>query len=675
MKSEPMIRLRNKKTGVYITVPRSQYKEEKPETGLSGIADDVSSSLSSLLPAAGEMISSIPGEAKRAGRYAVSTNPVSTLANLGAGGVESIAGLLSSPQILTRYLAEKFPELGKRMEESNKNGGSYKDPTFYEALMNAEKEHGMAAQSPEEASVRNAGGLLFGGKGLSLLSNTLQRAAALAAEQTGRGGDPIHAAVLGLAGDMVGKGVGKGFNRLAKPRNMAQIDDMPDVSQPASATPQAFAPAPIASVGSSFNLPIAPGMNVTLGGLSNIQDIINKLPQALSNTGEMAKAGAAKVPELAGRTAASALESTADLISELPGIGKAATPFVQPTLGSIGAYLKHISVSPEELAKRNLFGDIEPEDLPTMEKMNEAGKRLNLSYLTPSELLDSPFESVKQANVGRTTKGMKQLFRQGKSREASEESAINKLFDLIHTSKLDPIKKQAYEVTMKNTLPPEFITKHQDLPVIKDAMKIVDNNAAFKQMLQREYGVSSDQIPKNTFMYWDMVKRALGDMQYKAAKEKPTEAAEFSRTRRSIVSDMDAIEPQYKIARNIAERQITKEKLQKVFDKKAKNFNNFDSHLKSKKNYEELLEKLDSFPEAKQQLEDIKLFSGKMVPNNPTTRAAAALKRTGMSDARNALEAKKREFDERYGQEHDLAAVDLMTSPDLMKLLKEYLSK
>lgn len=667
MTAEPMIKLRNKKTGVIITVPKSQFKQEEPKTGFSGIASDVSSSLGNLLPAAAEMIGSIPGGVKRAGRYAMTNNPVSTLANLGAGGVESAAGLASFPKVLTRYLAQKFPEYGKLIKESNTISGNYESPTFYESLMNAEKEHGMAPQSPEEASVRSAGGLIFGGKALSTLPNVLQRAAAITAEQTGRGGDPIHAAILGLSGDMLAQGVGKGYNRLAKPKPMAQVEDVSNVPPPP--------PPPSATVGSNFNMPIAPGMNVSLGGLNNIQDIISKLPQVLSNTGDIAKAGAKKLPEIAGRSAASALESTADIISELPGIGKASAPFVQPTLGAAGAYLKHISISPEELAKREIFGDIEPSDIPTMEKMNDAAKRLNLTYATPSELLESPFESVKQANAGRTTKGMKQLYKLGKVREASEESAINKLFDLIHTDKLDPIKKEAYRVTMKNTLPDEFVQKQINRPVIKDAMKIVDNNSAFKQLLQEEYGVSPDQIPKNTFMYWDMVKRALGDMQYKSAKEKPTEASVFGNTRRSMVSDMDAIEPQYKTARGISEREITKKKLQKVFDKKAKTFNNFDSHLKSKKNYEELLEKLDSFPEAKQQLEDIKLFSGKMIPNNPTVRAAAALKRTGMSDARNAIEAKKREFDERYGQEHDVAKVDLMTHPDLMKLLKEYLSK
>jgi hypothetical protein len=85
------------------------------------------------------------------------------------------------------------------------------------------------------------------------------------------------------------------------------------------------------------------------------------------------------------------------------------------------------------------------------------------------------------------------------------------------------------------------------------------------------------------------------------------------------------------------------------------------------------MQKLDAFPEAQQQLKDIKLFSGNMIPNNPTIRAAAALKRTGMSDARNALEARKRALDEKYGQEHDVAAVKLMTNPDFMKILKEEL--
>jgi hypothetical protein len=464
--------------------------------------------------------------------------------------------------------------------------------------------------------------------------------------------------------------IGNGINRAAadvQPENVSPVGGSPTPGAPPAGSP------PLTS---NMAAPIAsPTAYSTISNIPRAAYNIGKaIPPALSQIPEMAGKVASKIPEMAGKSAASVLESSADLASEIPLAGRFIAPVVQPTVGALASYLKHISVSPDELAKRNLMGDIESEDIPAMQERDDAAKRLGLTYTTPSELLDSPFESVKQANVGRTTKGMKLLYKLGKEREGSEESAINNLFDSIHEDKLDPIKKAAYEETMQNSVPNEFIQKHIDRPVIQKAMKAVENNTAYKQMLQEEYGVKPDNVAKNSFMYWDMVKRVLGDMEQKLSRKgSNTEASVYGNTRRSMVSDMDKIEPQYKVARNIAERKFTRDELEHVFDKKDKTFNNFDSFLKSKENFNNIMQKLDAFPEAQQQLKDIKLFSGNMIPNNPTIRAAAALKRTGMSDARNALEARKRALDEKYGQEHDVAAVKLMTNPDFMKILKEEL--
>ena len=611
MNSNDTITLRNKSTGEIRVVPKSQFNSDDSSKGLSGIASDIGNSLSTLPSAAADMVSSIPGGISNVLKYATSNNPVSTMGNIGAGATESGAALLSSPQVLMRYLADKFPAVKQFAQRGQVPGSdSLSDPTIYESLMNLEKNKGLSPQSDQEATVRNLGGLLLGGKAFSSLPNMLSRAGTLAAQQAGAGGDPVHAAVLSMLGE---KALGS-------------------------------------------NIP-SKALNIAKG----IPQAVSKIPNAVS-----------KIPELTGKGLSSALESAADYGSQIPVAGSV----LQPTVGALASYLKHISVAPEELAKRNLFGDIDPADISGMVERDAAGKRLGLNYLTPSELLDSPFESVKQANVGRTTPGMKLLYKAGKDRESSEGSAINKLFDLIHEDKLDPVKKAAYEETMQSSLPDDFVEKHAARPVIQKAMKAVENNTAYKQMLQEEYGVEPENVAKNSFMYWDMVKRVLGDMEQKLSRKgSNTEASVYGNTRRTMVSDMDKIQPQYKVARNIAERKFTRDELEKVFDKKDKTFNNFDSYLKSKDNFDSMMQKLDAFPEAKQQLQDIKLFSGNMIPNNPTVRAAAALKRTGMSDARNALEAKKREFDEKYGQAHDIAAVKQMTHPDLMEHLMKYLKQ
>jgi hypothetical protein len=407
--------------------------------------------------------------------------------------------------------------------------------------------------------------------------------------------------------------------------------------------------------------------------MQRLGGVLKKTPGAAITTAKAIPEVISNLPEHAGSAASSILESTADYASKIPGIGGVA----QPTLGAIASALKHYSVKPEELAQRNLFGDIESSDLPEIKERNAAGKRLGLTYLTPSELLNSPFESAKQGNIGRTSQGSKLLYKEGEAREASEEAAINRLLNAIHEDKLEPIKKAAYQETMKGTVSDDFIDRQTKRPVIQQAIKKLESNPAYRQKIQDELGVEIGKVKPNSFMYWDMVKRVLGDLGEKAKEtgRPTTESDIYADTRRSMVNEMDAIKPEYKTARNIAERKFNRQKLEKVFDKKDKTFNNFDSFLKSKSNYTDMMQKLDAFPEAKQILTDIKKFSGKMIPNNPTIRANAALKRTGMSDARNAVEAKKRQLDEKYGTEHDVAAVKLMTHPDLVTKLIDYMKK
>lgn len=617
MPSQDMVTVRNKRTGEIRKIPRSQFNNgeaPEPTTGFKGIGKDITNSLSTVGDAALDMASSIPGGIKNVVKYATSNHPVETLGNLGAGGVESGAALLSSPQVLMRYLAKKFPKMGDAMQRGALPGTKgINDPTLYEGLMNFEKEHGLGAQSPEEESVRSAGGLLFGGGALKNLSRMLTKTAAITGEQAGRGGDPVHAAVLGMAGELVGKGARSNAGQKA--------------------------------IGAAKSIPGAA-----------VETVKN-------------------LPEMAGRTTASALEHAADYASELPG-GKLLKPITHPIGGMLASKLKHLSVAPEELAKRNLFEDINPEDLQPMLERDAAAKRLDLKYVTIPELLESPFESAKQADMGRTKAGMKNLYKAGKEREVSEGSAINKLLNLIHTEELDPIKKEAYAETMQQTVPNEFIESQTQKPAIQKAMKMVRNNTAFKQLLHDEYGVDFEKVPANSVMFWDMVKRALYDLENKSGRKGGhTESSVYGNTRKSMVEEMDKILPRYEEARNIAERGFIKNELKDVFNKKDKTFNNFDSYLKDKENYEHLLKRLNDLPRAKQQLEDIKMFSGKMIPLNPTARAAAVLKRHGMSDARNALEAKKREYDQKYGAEHDVAAVNLMTNPRLMEILTEYLNK
>ncbi len=589
-------------------------RRAESKKGFTGIAKDVGSSLESAPEALGQMITSIPQGVSNVANYASSNNPAETLANVGAGGVESGAGLLSAPQVLMRYLSKKFPALGKRLDESSMGGMNINNPTFSEGLSSFEQQHGLQPQSEQEASVRNAGGLLFGGGLLKRLPGALSRTGAITGEQAGRGGDPVHAALLGAIGETVGKA----------PWNKAK-----DV--------------PRAAV-----------------------DAVKSIPDAVK-----------AIPEFAGEAAASGLETVADAGTKMH------IPGMQPTLGALGAYLKHISVKPEKAAQKKLFSDMSSADLPKINERMEAAKRLGLGYLTPAEALVSPFEAAKQGTVGRTSTGSKLLFEKGKQRSGTEGTAINTLLDTIYDEKeLKPEMKAAYKETMSESVPQEFINTFSSDPIIEEAINQLHNDPIYRKSLGIQKGSKESPVtPSNSFEYWDHVKRVLGDMEESnsaAAGRKPFKKSTIARTRREMVDAMDAIKPEYKTARNISEREFTRKKLEDVFDKKTMTINNFKNILGSKKKLNEVMDKLKAYPEAQQQLNDMKMLfgeTGDLIPNDLTLRGATALKRTGMSTPRNKLDALKQELDEKYGKEHDVATVNLMTDPEWVNKFVEFLNK
>lgn len=643
MQARDMITIRNKKTGEVKNIPKDQYKTA--ETGLAGIGNDLVDSLESAIPAFGQMISDIPGGLKKAGRYALSNNPVETLGNLGAGGVEGVAQLLSSPQILSRYLGEKFP--GSK-EESNKpedhslyqllmKDNKAKAPTPYEALMNFEKEHGLASRGEDESSVRNIGNLIFGGKGLTTLPNAASRVGAITAQQAGAGGDPVHAAILGILGEKAAQLSSKGINKAA------------GMSEPEAG---------IMSPELSANMAPAPSSPNGYTTISNIPKAVFNVAKA---TPEAATNFVKNIPEMAGTAASTGLDTLAAATHKVPII---------PSLTeALSDYIKYKSIKPETHAQRKLFADIESKHLPEIQERQEASKRLGLSYLTPAESTLSPFEAAKQGTIGRTAAGSKLLYEKGRGRSESEEQALNTLQRNIYDPEtLAPEKKAAYEEAMSASVPEDFIQKWKQDPVVEHAIKQFDSEPTYKRAVRG--------IPKNSFEYWNIVKRVIGDMEKEHAKGmKKFSSDQATNARNQMVDEMDQIQPEYKIARKIAEREFTRKDIEDFFDKRNMTGNEFSKFMKSKKDFDRLLDKLEPYPEAQQNLKDMKLLFGDLIPSDPSIRTAAALEKTSMSSARNKVDALKRSLDQKYGQAHDVALVNLMTDPEWVKLLERNLKK
>lgn len=649
--AQEMIKIRNKKTGEIKIVPRDQYiVEPELRNGFAGIADDIMKSARTAPDALLDTITGLAKSAKGAGKYALTTNPVSTFANLGVGGVEGGAALISSPQMMMRYIAEKFPELAK---DNGTLASHYlknaKQHTDYENLMRFEQEHGLAPQSEDERGVRDIGGLIFGGKGLTKIPSRTGRIAALSAQQAGAGGDPLHAAMLGMIGEMVGSRI-KG-----KVQN--------DANAPAQPSAQPFTP-PSAVTSASFNQPIIPGMNVTLGGFGVIPEAVKAIPDALEKTKEGAKNLSKNAKEIAYKGTAKGVEALGKGASYIPVAGQ----YLHPASEILSSYLNYKSISPETYAIRKVLGGLRPEDLPMIEEMMKAKRGLPLSFLTPGEASQSPKQAAREANLGRTEKGSQLLLDRAKARTGTQAESIYQLEDQIYDpDKLEPKKQAAYNATLDQTLPPEFLSKWNNDLVVQDAIKLLNSKGTYKKAVK--------DVPVNSFRYWNYVKRAIADMEKGDAKNlQKFSSDEATKTRNQMVEEMDFIEPEYANARKIAEREFIKDEITNALDKKEYTINNLKELFKSKKRYNKLVDRLSPYPEALETLQNLKKLSGNLLELDDSIRKAYVQERTGMAKDRNQLDALKRALDQRYGEEYDVKAVDLMTS-DWLPILRKELAK
>lgn len=573
----------------------------RQDSGFTGIGQDIVGSLTTAPQAGMEFLKSIPETAKGAYQYGKEQPWYQTAKQLPLAVGEDIAGLLSLPQSGARYLARKFAP------ESRITKALQQTPTPFEFLQQEEEQFGLSPKNEQEQAMRSLMSLVAGGKGLSKLPGAKSRIGAITAEEAGRGEDPLHAALLSLAGESV------------------------------------------------------------IPGARKTADVVQKTGQAAKTLASKAQPVAREtlknIPEITGSVASSALESMADLAS------KAHIPGAQPTLGALGAYIKYISKDPEKFAQQRLFKDITPELLPLINERLEAANRLGLEFLTPAEATLSPFEAAKQGEIGKTSTGSRLLFEKGRERSQSEQSAIENLQQKIYDPKdLAPEKKAAYDEAMAATVPDEFIAKWKEDPVVEAALKQLEKKPTYKRAVKN--------IPENSFEYWNIVKRIIADFEKEeAGGMKKFSSDEATKTRNEMVAEMDKIQPEYKTARKIAEREFTRRDIENFFDKRNMTGNEFAKFMKSKKQFNKLLDKLEPYPEAQQALKDMKLLFGDLIPSDPSIRTAAQMKKTSMWDSRNKLDAFKRDLDERFGKKHDVAAVNLMTDPKWIEYLVKYLEE
>ena len=299
----------------------------------------------------------------------------------------------------------------------------------------------------------------------------------------------------------------------------------------------------------------------------------------------------------------------------------------------------------------------------------KAAENIGLDFLTPSEAYNSPFLGRKQGQLGRTEEGSELMYEKFQQRAESEANAINKVLKEIHDPEvMGPLAEKLYKESYTYHLPEQTIVDLIQNPIIEHALNDVLKKPAYQHKLKG--------VEPTSFEYWDLVKRALGDMEEAAGS---AEAKIIGNTRKSLVEEMDKISPEYKHARSLEERKFAREGLEKAFDKTNINSGHaFFKALRSKEDFAKLMHNLRDIPEigrdlssVRQKLTDMReLF--KDFRDVSTVKRVTGLEQVGMKQHRNAFDKLQHAFENMFtGGKFDKEAINFITSKDWDKQLAE----
>lgn len=296
----------------------------------------------------------------------------------------------------------------------------------------------------------------------------------------------------------------------------------------------------------------------------------------------------------------------------------------------------------------------------------EASKRLKLPYLTPAEATGNPFLGAQQGNLGRTPEGAQKLYQKGQERLQGESKSIENLLGDVFNPKTDAPKKRAlYQEAYKKELPDSFIDRLGNNEVIQNAKQFIGKDPVYRQELKG--------LDKNSFEYWDLIKRRLDDMGTESAvKGSRYKPSLIDKTKKKLVSEMDKIAPDsYPQARYLHEREKAREGIEKTFDKKSMTGTNMYKTLESKQGFEKLMKNLRGVPQAQSQLKDMKLVFKNLI-NNPTAKTANNLSRNNLNKSKINVNDVMGSLKEALTLgKYDKAAVDLITNPEWSKELSD----
>lgn len=325
-----------------------------------------------------------------------------------------------------------------------------------------------------------------------------------------------------------------------------------------------------------------------------------------------------------------------------------------------------LRMSPKSRATRNVFKGV---DKSNVQPYLEAAERQGI-HMTPAEASGNPFAEGTQRSIGRSPEGSQILYDASQVREKAVDKSFKDFFTNIYNpDKEGKVKKELYNQAYKDLVGPQEMAKLQEDPLFRSAVRRVQKDTAYQKRLKG--------VPEDNVKYLHQVSRKMDRMKNNAFdKGDRTRGDIIKETQDELKKTLNDTSTSFEKAQSIAERQIARRGLQKEFNTKDLNPENFAKLLKNDEKYLVLKNNLRNVPKAQAQLEDLKLISERLLEPDilrQASKQAANNAKTPfkMTDVWNRPTEKL--LNKVWGNNYDKAAAELVTDPKWAAELKKVL--
>lgn len=287
----------------------------------------------------------------------------------------------------------------------------------------------------------------------------------------------------------------------------------------------------------------------------------------------------------------------------------------------------------------------------------EAGLRLK-TPITPGETGNNSYIGGIEGRYGRSGEAAAEKAKIEKGRIIEQKDAINNLLNKIfptsatseHPEVTGRIKNLYSKVYENNLTGNEFVSLLQSDPIVMQAYNKVSKDPAYQRSLKG--------IEPYNYAYLDEMNRAISDMEGKAlVQNEKRKARQYSQARKSLQDIMDEKVPEYKIARQEAQREIIRTQMEeKLGNKQITGANFYKAFLENDNNFDRLVKQLKNVPDAQNMLRDMKL-SWKELANPEKAKNRAFRSETGLGERRNPITQIVDLWNDLMGQKSNIEAL------------------